>query len=282
MPTIGDWLSSAQAKLNTSNFFEDDVQLTLKFLIEARTQRYRPFISDETLTTQEQQRLDEDLFALTQGKPLPYVIGEWSFYGYDFLLTPDVLIPRPETELLVEEALNWLETNRFDHPPRVYDIGTGSGVIAITIAKRYSKCSVLASDISPGAIAVCEQNIHKHNIDNRVSAILTKNIPEGEEEIDLLCANLPYIPERLVGDLQVSKFEPRLALDGGPDGLRIIEDVLKQSVSRMNATSLLLFEIEASQKQSALLLTEKIYPHSKISVLKDLAGKDRLLRIENK
>ena len=282
MQTVGEWLYSAHAKLTTSDHFEDDVQLTLKFLLEARLHRYRPFLSDETLTPQENKQLDADLVALTQGKPLPYVIGEWSFYGYEFLLTPAVLIPRPETELLVEEALNWLETNRFEHSPRVYDIGTGSGIIAITIAKRYSDCSVLASDISPDAITVCEQNIHKHNIDNRVSAILTKNIPEGQEEIDLLCANLPYIPEKLVDELRVSVSEPRLALDGGPDGLRIIEDVLKQSTSRMSKTSLLLFEIEASQKQSALLLTEKIYPHSKISVLKDLAGKDRLLRIENK
>ena len=282
MPTVGDWFKTAKNELSSSSYFEDDAELTLKFLLESRLKRHTPFLSNDSLSEKEKSQLDIDLSELCLGKPLPYVIGEWSFYGYDFCLTPDVLIPRPETEFLIEEAIHWLKQTTVDSPRVVYDVGAGSGIIGITIAKRYRDCKVIASDISPEAVAVCEKNIQQHNISHRVTVLLADGLPKTEEKIDLLCANLPYIPEKIVDDLRVSDFEPRLALDGGPDGLRVVEQVLLESFPRMKKQSLLLFEIEAGQKQSAQKLAQEIFQNSTISVLKDLAGKDRLLRIEKK
>jgi release factor glutamine methyltransferase len=279
--TIGEWLDSARKQLSSSTLFDDDIQLTLKFLLEARLDRPLFFLSDSLLSSNEKNQLDIDLEALYNGKPLPYVIGEWSFYGYEFRITPDVLIPRPETELLVEEALNWLNNNPEETTPIIYDIGTGSGIIAITLAKRFGGSDITASDISPEALNICKKNIQKHNLSHRINPILSDGIPDGQQKIDLLCANLPYIPEKKVDELRVTEYEPRLALDGGPDGLSIVSKVLSDSVTRMKPKSLLLFEIEASQKNPAIQLAEQYYPYSKITIISDLAGKDRLLRIEN-
>lgn len=282
MTTIGDWLNQAKARLASSTVFEDDVNLTLKFLLEARLDIKFPFSSATALSSQEETQLNKDLDELYSGRPLPYTIGEWSFYGLDFIVSSDVLIPRPETELLVEKALGWLEKCHEGHRPLVYDVGTGSGIIAITISKFHPSCFMLASDISAGALSICEQNMIFHGLQDRINLTLADGIPNREEKIDLLCANLPYIPENIVDGLQVNTFEPRLALDGGVDGLRIIEKVLAQSVSRMKQHSLLLFEIESSQGLLAQSVAAVYYPHSTISILTDLAGKNRLLSIENK
>ena len=282
MTTFGAWFHRAKEKLTSSSAFEDDANLTLRFLLEARLEK--PFavlqLSPETDLLNIEQ-LNQDVEKLFTGTPLPYLLGEWSFYGMDFTLTPDVLIPRPETELLVEQALQWLTSYQSSRIPFILDIGTGSGIIAITLAKHIIEAQIIAADISPQALEVCRQNIKRHNVSGIVSTCLADGIPPIQQKVDLLCANLPYIPEKTLQNLPVIKHEPRLALDGGSDGLRIIEKVLANSVHLMQPTSLLLFEIEASQGESAVNLAKSYYPHSKIIMLQDLAGKDRLLRIEN-
>lgn len=281
MITIGEWLENAHSKLAAAPDFDDDRPLTLKYLVEARLKLTRPLLGELAISSAERQRLDEDVSLLCDGVPLPYVMGEWSFYGLDFHITPAVLIPRPETELLVEEALHWLGGQKWLTRPNIYDIGTGSGVIAISIAKNQMPCSVTASDISPEALEVCKTNILKHGLTQTVKAVCTDGIPDDASGIDLLCANLPYIPSSTVDTLKVTRFEPRLALDGGDDGMGIIEKVLKKSAPVMNPHSLMLFEIEERQYTPAIVLAQKYFPHSTMNVLKDLGGKDRLLRIEN-
>lgn len=284
MQNVGDWLKQAQNKLFASTAFEDDVHLTLKFLLEARLDfssfnAYRQ--AESALSSSEVNRLNTDLNQLIKGVPLPYVIGEWSFYGLDFIINANVLIPRPETELLVEEAIDWLKNKSETKTPNIYDIGTGSGIIAITIAKRIKNSHITASDISRNALDVCHQNIKHYGLEKKITTLIADGIPTSKDEIDLLCANLPYIPEEIVNELKVVEYEPRLALDGGNDGLRIIEKVLSQACQRMKKHSLLLFEIEASQGLSSHELAMKYFPHSTITIVKDLAGKDRVLRIEN-
>jgi release factor glutamine methyltransferase len=281
MTSIGEWLDDAYQVLSSSNDFDDDIYLTLKFLLEARLKRESHYFAEEPLPEQLKVILKDDLEALSNGVPLPYILGEWSFFGNDFILSPDVLIPRPETESLVEEALSWLSNFPINKIPTIYDIGTGSGIIAISLAKTYPKSNILASDVSVDALRICRMNLQKHKVSDIISTVEADGIPDGITTIDLLCANLPYISETSLEKLKVTKFEPRLALDGGRDGLRIIEKVLQQSLSRMNHKSLLLFEIEESQQLDALALTKHYYPESQASVLKDFAGKHRLLRIEN-
>ena len=175
------------------------------------------------LTEDQQKKLDNAFTRLEKGEPFPYVLGHWEFFGMDFDITPDVLIPRPETELLVEKAIAWLQAS----PARrtVADIGTGSGAIAVSIAVNVPDANILATDISQDALQVAQRNARKFNVDHRLEFVQCDLLPEmpemftTEQHLDLICANLPYIPTQTLHDLPIYGREPTLALDGGEDGL---------------------------------------------------------------
>jgi release factor glutamine methyltransferase len=224
--------------------------------------------------------LDEKLARLASGEPLPYVLGEWEFYGLDFEVIPGVLIPRPETELLVDEALGWLK----NHPTcrLACDVGTGSGCIAVALAVNIPDLLVLASDISSASLRVAGRNVERHGLRGRVHLVQADLLPGLRGSLDLISANLPYIPTRTLEELQVTKWEPRSALDGGPDGLDLIRRLLEQARARVTSDGLLLLEIEAGQGASAMALAQRMMPEAVASVLADLAGLDRLLKIQIK
>jgi release factor glutamine methyltransferase len=224
---------------------------------------------DETLASLLAQRL--------LGTPLPYLIGHWEFYGLDFMVNQAVLIPRPETEFLVEEALDWLHGRR--QPLLAADVGTGSGCIAVALACHAPALTVIASDVSRPALQVAAQNVLNHGLSPQVH-LLQADLSDGcAGPFDLLCANLPYIPSATLEDLEVSAHEPRLALDGGQDGLRLIERLLSQAASRVAPSGLLLLEIESGEGESAAEAAFRCFPDAVIRVLPDLAGKPRLLKI---
>ncbi len=228
------------------------------------------------LTPQQQAALHTALAQLRDGTPLPYVLGEWEFYGRTFSLTPQVLIPRPETELLVENALAWLDA----HPAarRVADAGTGSGCIAVTLAAERPSLQVTALDISAAALQVARRNARRHAVRVRfIQADLLS--PLAPRSCDLICANLPYIPTATLQGLDVYGKEPALALDGGPDGLTLIRRLLHQAESRLAPGGALLLEIEATQGESAPRAARKVFPHARVDVLPDLAGHPRLLQV---
>lgn len=220
----------------------------------------------------------EALARIYAGVPLPYVIGEWEFYQLLFKVTPSVLIPRPETELLVETAIRWLQEN--PHCNQVAEVGTGSGCIAISIASHVPHARITAIDISPEAVAVAERNAALHQvcdqIEFRENDLLT-NIPGP---FHLICANLPYIPSAALRCLPVYLQEPTLALDGGDDGLKVIGRLLEQSAQKLAKGGLALFEIEAGHPQEAKALAAQYFPQANISTKLDLAGRHRLLIIE--
>ncbi len=213
---------------------------------------------------------------LAGGEPLPYILGHWEFYGLDFILTPDVLIPRPETELLVARALEWLRA----HPNRrsAADIGTGSGCIAISLAVNLPDLHVLATDVSAAALEVAKANAEKHNVTKCIQflpAELTTLQP-----IDLIVANLPYIPTPRLESLAVARREPRLALDGGPDGLDAIRGLMPTAGQWLAPGGCCLLEIDASQGEAAWKLAQSFFPGAKISIIPDLAGLDRLMVVQ--
>lgn len=240
-----------------------------------------------TLTTQQQIHLGESLARLERGEPFPYVIGHWEFFGLNFDVTPDVLIPRPETELLVEKAIAWLNKRRKKDasPFNIADIGTGSGAIAVSIAVNIPNTKIIATDISSKALAVAKQNAKKHGVDDRINFFecdLMPEIPEGgdhKSKIDLLCANLPYIPTGTLQELSVYGHEPTLALDGGQSGLELIRRLICLVPDRLAPHALLLFEFEATLGQKILDLTHEAFPHARIQLRQDLSKLDRLLEI---
>lgn len=224
--------------------------------------------------------LTETRQALLLGKPLPYILGHWEFFGLDFLVTPDVLIPRPETELLVEQALQWLSMS--SDPCRALEVGTGSGCIAISLAVHQPGLKMIASDVSPVAITVARQNAGRHAVAQRIEFVLTDLLSAINGRFELLCANLPYIPTAILSGLPVAKYEPNLALDGGQDGFTFIRRFLQQATTHLAENGLLLAEIETNQGEAAKTLAKSLYPAAQVGLLQDLSGRDRLLRIENR
>lgn len=223
-------------------------------------------------------KLKDGVKRLVSGEPLPYVLGHWEFFGLDFIVTPDVLIPRPETELLVEVALKWLEK----HPSRrrAVDVGTGSGCIAVSLAVHTPELQIVATDISVAALEVARRNAKLHHVDDQITFVQCDLLPERTLRFDLLCANLPYIPTETLMNLSVYQSEPSLALEGGPQGLTLIRRLLQNGSDRLASGGLILLEIEASQGESAAAEARANLPAASIEVMADLAGRDRLLKIE--
>ncbi|MBK8027527.1 MAG: peptide chain release factor N(5)-glutamine methyltransferase [Chloroflexi bacterium] len=162
----------------------------------------------------------EDLIGrAAAGEPLPYILGRWPFYDRDFIVTPAVLIPRPETELLLEQALAF----SVDRALTAIDVGTGSGALAVTLAALRPRAEVFATDASADALAVARQNASLYDVPvTFLLGDLLNPLIERRVHSDLVMANLPYIPSDEVDRLPVSKHEPRQALDGGRDGLDLI------------------------------------------------------------
>ena len=243
-----------------------------------------------TLTAEQQTQLNESLTRLEKGEPFPYILGHWEFFGLDFDVTPGVLIPRPETELLVEKAIIWLH----ESPARrtIADIGTGSGAIAVSLAVNVPDAKILATDISPKALRVAKQNAIKHGVNNRIEFIECDLLPDHRQQIaesssfkfhpsslDLICANLPYIPTKTLSRLPVFGREPTLALDGGADGLDLFRGLLNIAPEWLARNALILLEIEATLGIQVLNLAYDMFGQVEIHLHQDLTGRDRLLEI---
>ncbi len=229
-----------------------------------------------------------------QSEPLAYLTGQREFYGLDFEVDARVLVPRPETELLVERALA-------ARPGRVLDVGTGSGCIAVALAVNLPEAAITASDVSAEALAVASRNARRHQVAGRIefvqSDLLDAFLPSAsgfplltpapilpwgsdfQPPFQLICANLPYIDPAELRALAVSRFEPQLALDGGPGGLVLIERLLSQAPGALAPGGMLLLEIGDSQGPAALALARAAFPAASSRLERDLAGLDRLLVI---
>ena len=222
------------------------------------------------------------LARLEAGEPLPYLIGHWEFFGLDFTVNPAVLIPRPETEQLVEHALDWLGKHHLRR--KAVDVGTGSGCIPIALASRVPDLHILAVDVSMPAIQVARENISHHQMAERIHLAQTDLIeaiqPSSARRFDLVTANLPYIPEATLMALPTLRFEPRIALSGGVAGTDLIERLLMQVPQVIAPGGLLLLEIEATIGMAVQGLIRKFLPGAAVEVLPDLAGHDRLVIVQ--
>jgi len=238
---------------------------------------------DDEITSDQRASLDALLQRRLTGEPLPYILGHWEFFGLDFEVTPAVLIPRPETELLVEVAINWLSKRKTQNV-NIVDVGTGSGCIAITLAKQIPEINITATDISSAALEVARRNAIKYEVSERVYFVECNLLPDESDvphsTFDMILANLPYIPTATMKQTTVYGKEPTLALDGGADGLDLIRRLITLGATRLAPGGLMLLEIEASQGMSAVALAYDAFDHADIHLHRDLAGKDRLVEIQ--
>ena len=240
--------------------------------------------SREALTPAEYHELRRLTFRRLRREPLPYILGHWEFFGLDFIVNSAVMIPRPETETLVEEALEWYERRRARDVGAltVADVGTGSGCIAVSLASRLAKASIVALDISRDALNVAEENTRKHATANHVQLLESDLLSAVSGPLDLIVANLPYIPDADVPALQpeVSKYEPQVALGGGPDGLSLIRRLLAQSHTLLSPQGAIMLEINPPQSATLPREAQDAFPDAEVRVVKDLAGRDRVLVID--
>ena len=276
--SIGDLLVWLRQRLSPVS---DTPGLDAQVLLGHVVGRSRSWIlahPEAKLSSHQSELLTQAIIDLDHGVPLPYVLGHWEFYGLDFIITPDTLIPRPETELLLEKALEWLQA----HPTRrlAADVGTGSGCIAVSLARHISDLRVIASDISLPALRIASQNAGRYAVSDRVDYLNAKLFPTVSARFDLICANLPYIPTAVLKDLKIYGKEPDLALDGGPEGIDLIRDLLRTAPAYLAAGGLVLMEIDSSQGQRVVKLAESCFPGAQIEILPDLAGRDRLVSVQ--
>ena len=283
METIADFLKQAISKLSSlSETPELDAQVLLANILEES--RTWLITHSETHLTKPQLASAKEAFSrLEAGVPLPYVIGNWEFFGLNFEVTPDVLIPRPETELLVERAIKWIKGS--SERRTIADVGTGSGCIAVSIAKSVYDAKIFATDISLPALEVAQRNARKHKVEKRIDFINCDLLPPHPDPLptdlhfDLICANLPYIPTQTIQALDVYGREPTLALNGGEDGLDIVRRLLEIAPTWLAPNGMILLEIEASQGMSAVAQAYDAFDNAEIHLHQDLAGHDRLVEI---
>ncbi len=190
---------------------------------------------EETVSDTQRQHYQQLLAERKTGRPLAYILGSWEFYGREFIVTPDVLIPRPSTEELIDQALEFInkEYTRLGRPLTIADIGTGSGCIAVTLALEMPKMikKVYATDVSTAALIIARQNAERHGVAAKIEFVTGDMLePLIDKKIDLIVSNPPYVPS---GELespssvetQGLKFEPVIALDGGPDGQKYLRQL---------------------------------------------------------
>jgi release factor glutamine methyltransferase len=275
---LGDYLASISEKIKP---FSDTPSMDASVLLAGLLDKPRAWViahPEASLVSAERAVLENALKRLEAGEPLPYILGHWEFYGLEFLLNPATLIPRPETELLVEQALEWLK----DHPDRrrIADVGTGSGCIAISLACHLPDLRIIATDISGLALQAALANARRHGVSGPINFIQGNLLDGVAAQFDLICANLPYIPAETLRSLPIYNREPDLALDGGADGLDLIRELLRMAPQRLAHGGRLLMEIEANQASIVCFLAGEVFAEQGVSVLKDLAGKERLLVVD--
>jgi release factor glutamine methyltransferase len=209
-------------------------------------------------------------------EPIAYLLERRAFFGREFRVDRSVLIPRPETELLVECALEALKTA--GRAPLVIDVGTGSGCVAATVALECEEARVVAADLSSEALSLAEQNLRTYGIEARVALVQGDLLTWLARRPEIVLANLPYIPSETIGELppDVRCFEPRLALDGGPRGTEQITRLIRQA--RELSCAVLLAELDPRHALEVLHTARSLMPDARIEVLRDHAGRQRLLR----
>lgn len=232
---------------------------------------------DEALTAGQWADYAALLARAAAGEPIPYLVGHAPFFGLEFEVSPAVLIPRPETEGLVEVALAWA---RGRGAMRAVDVGTGSGCIAVTLARHLPEVAVAAVDVSAAPLAVARRNAERH-APGRVHLLRGDLLAALIPGFDLITANLPYVagPEWTALPVGVQSYEPALALDGGPDGLDLIRALLPQAAGRLRPGGLLLLEIGWRQGAAVAGLARQAFPAARVEVRPDFAGHDRVVAV---
>ena len=274
---IRETLSQGREAL-TANKIEDasleaEVLLRHAFGLH-RVQLYLQF--DRELSAEENESFRQLIQRRLNNEPTAYIIGHREFYGLDFYIDGNVLIPRPESELLVETALGLTP----EHPTHtIADVGTGSGAVAISLALNWPRAKIYAIDISSSALRVAQTNCQKHGVSGRICLLQGDLLEPLPEPVNLIVANLPYVRKEALSQVNTRHFEPPLALDGGPDGLETIRRLGAQLEGNLRSGGSLLLEIGLDQGEAVTAFFHRLFPSAEIKLIPDGNGIDRVVRL---
>jgi release factor glutamine methyltransferase len=219
-------------------------------------------------------------------EPTAYILGRKEFYGLDFDVTSAAIIPRPETETLVDLVLEFVGTREVQHETRVVDVGVGCGDVAVALAVNLPQAEIIATDVSPQALALARRNAERRGVAGRIRFLEGDLLEPLDAPLDVIAANLPYVrtDDFEAAPPEIRQHEPRLGLDGGPDGLRLIERLLGQACllaggprRYLKSGGALFIEIGEEQGDAARTLAAEVFPQARIEVKQDLSRLDRVL-----
>lgn len=262
--------------LKEKNFETYSLDIEVLLMEITKFSRAELYINTEyCLTESEFEKFEQFFNRRLKNEPIAYIIGKCEFMGIDFSLNSDTLIPRPDTEILVEKAIDIIKKNNFK---KCLDIGTGSGAIAISIAKYIKEIYITAIDINENAVLKATENAHKNDVLNKINFLQSDLFEKINEKYDIIVSNPPYIKTSLIEELEenVKKYEPRRALDGGEDGLIFYEEITKKCKHFLNENGYIIYEIGYDQANYVKkIMLENNFKN--IKILKDLAGLDRVV-----
>jgi len=258
-----------------------EAELLLGHILKmSRTQLYTE--PERVLTSAETKHLRRLVRCRLDHEPTAYILGHCEFYGIDFCIDPHIFIPRPETELLVEKAVEL--AHRISHPEKqitIADVGTGCGAIAISLALALPQAKIYATDISASALQVAGMNCQRHTVNSQVELLQGNLLEPLPRPVDMIVANLPYIKDCEFKDLspEIRKFEPTIALAGGEDGLDKIQQILEQMPGKLNDEACFLLEIGQGQGEMVTSLIKSYSPQASIELIPDLGGIERVVKV---
>lgn len=250
------------------------IRLLLTHILEVKKE-YLIINSTQELKDEEIERLKKGVNRLLNNEPIQYIIGSQEFMGLKLLVNRNTLIPRCDTEILAEEAINIIKKEKYS---KILDLCTGSGAIGISIAKEIKNCKVLLTDVSCKALKMAEKNCKLNKVTDKIDILQSDLFENLENQYDIIVSNPPYIKTKVINTLekQVQK-EPLLALDGGEDGLSVYRKIITDAHKYLNDNGYLCLEIGYDQKEEVISLIKNTNKYDNIYSTKDLSGNDRVV-----
>ena len=281
MATVREFLHQTQHTLEASGIPDARLEAEVMLMNVMQMPRQGLFSQQETEgSAQQETELAQMLERRLKREPLAYILGYKEFYGVNLLVTSRVMIPRPETEALVEHTLFMSLMGMETRELVIADVGTGSGAIAVNLAIHLPAARIYALDNADAVLDVASYNIRAHNVADRATLCKGDLLEPLPEPADLIVANLPYIPSERIPTLQPEiQWEPREALDGGLDGLDLIRRLLTQATEKLKEHGVILLELDPEQVPAVEEMAQRLFPEATTSVEQDLARQDRMFVI---